>query len=209
MRKNLLFNVTILIGICYFIFYIISSTISINNVEEKQQEPNIIYKEKDIVYEKNPSEITEIVSVENVSPVESSNVNNHVYPCTKSEQRFFEQILAAESNKNWSYQDMLSLATVVINRYNNSDFPNSFDEIFKEDIQFETFSNKSYLDAVVTDECRNAVEDALNGKTNLNSDVLYFCTKGYYDSCANDDFFKTNVKHVYTCRNVYFFEERK
>jgi hypothetical protein len=128
------------------------------------------------------------------------------YPASEDEILLFEQILAAESFSYWQYEDMLSLATVIINRYNSDKFPNSIQGILTQRNQFETYSNGRYKTAIVTDECRMAVQDALNGKTNLNSNVMWFCTKGYYDSSSKYDFFK-KLEHVYTCRNVYFFTE--
>lgn len=132
-------------------------------------------------------------------------VNNGLY-CSEGDKLLFEQILAAESYSFWSESDLLSLATVIVNRVKHPDFPDTFGEVLREDRQFATYANGRYKDAVITDECIWAVEAALNGETNLNSDVLWFCTKEYYDSTSDDDFFKS-LDHVYTCRNVYFFEE--
>lgn len=123
-----------------------------------------------------------------------------------AERLFFEQILAAESYDFWTQQDLLTLATVVINRVNNPDFPDTITDVLKQDLQFETYANGRYMTAVVTEECHEAVSLALAGKTNLNSDVLWFCTKEYYENSPDDDFFK-GLDHVYTCRNIYFFEK--
>lgn len=130
-----------------------------------------------------------------------------VYECSIDDQELFEAIMAAEGYEFWSYNDTLTLATVVINRLNNPAYPDTIREILEQSKQFESYANGRYKDAVVTDDCKRAVEDALCGKTNLNSDVLFFCTKEYYESCPEDDFFRS-LEHVYTCRNVYFFEER-
>lgn len=130
----------------------------------------------------------------------------YIYSVDDQTRDLLERIIAAEGASHWGYSDYLSLATVIINRYNSEDFPSDFYEILSEDLQFETYSNNRYQTVSVSDECKRAVEDALQGKVNLNNEVMWFCTKDYYDTCGPDDFFKT-LEHVYTCRNTYFFTE--
>ena len=151
-----------------------------------------------------PAEKEEIVAANPAVVVQAENVV--VTTEGNNTRDFFEQVMAAESYEFWSEQDVLSLATVVMNRVNNPDFPDTVEEVLMQDRQFTTYLNGRYKDAVVTDECKQAVDAALSGKTNLNSNVLWFCTKEYYDNMPEDDFFRS-LNHVYTCRNVYFFEE--
>lgn len=157
--------------------------------------------------------IPETITDTSVTITQETNVTETVtinvpykYEITEDVKLLFMQIMAAESYQFWSYEDILSLATVVINRYNapESEFPDDFYEILTQKKQFSTYANGRYLTANITDECRQAVETALMGETNLNSDVKYFCTKEYYESCPEEDFFK-GLNHVYTVRNVYFF----
>lgn len=129
-----------------------------------------------------------------------------VYPCTEEEKELFMKVISAEGYSFWNYSDYLSLVTVVLNRYESSDFPDNFHDILMSRKQFEVVGNGRYLDAEITEECRLAVEDGLNGKRNLNHDVLWFCSRDYYENCGDDDFFKT-LEKVYACRNIYFFEE--
>lgn len=127
-----------------------------------------------------------------------------LYPVTAQEVQMFEGIVAAEGAHNWEYADYLTIATVIINRYNSSSFADNFYDILTEDLQFDTYANGRYQTVNVSEACRQAVWDALNGKVNLNSEVMWFCTKNYYDNCKKNDFFRT-LNHVYTCRNTYFF----
>ena len=200
-RKILTFFVFVIIFLIYSLFCVLKY----NKEEEKILEITV----EEIPSEKNFS--TQIVIPENnVSISVDVNVNvpsSYKYDISEEEKTLFMQIMAAESYEYWSYQDILSLATVVINRYNSPDeFPHNFHDIFTQENQFATYSNGRYLTANITDNCEQAVEDALEGKVNLNSEVKYFCTKQYYDSCSDNDFFKT-LNHVYTVRNVYFFTE--
>lgn len=131
----------------------------------------------------------------------------HVYPCSSYEEELFANVMSAEGYGFWSYSDYLTLATVVMNRYEAVDFPNSINDVLMQPLQFEVVGNGRYLQTEPTQDCRQAVSDALCGKRNLNKKVKWFCTKEYYESAPEDDFFKTSLKKVYMCRNLYFFEE--
>lgn len=130
----------------------------------------------------------------------------YIYDISDEDRLFFEQIMAAESYSFWRTDDVLSLCTVVINRVNSKDFPNTFRGVLEQGKQFETYANGRYLNVEITDEVREAVDLALRGEVNLNSEVMWFCTKEYYENSSRNDFFRT-LDHVYTCRNVYFFTE--
>lgn len=127
-------------------------------------------------------------------------------PYSEEEILLLKQILAAESYSFWGYDDLLSLGTVIFNRIESEEYPNTLLEVLTQPIQFETYSNGRYMEVEITDACEEAVEALLAGERNLNKDVLFFCTEEYYNSSPEDDFFRT-LKHVYTCRNVYFFEK--
>lgn len=130
----------------------------------------------------------------------------YIYDISDEDRLFFEQIMAAESYSYWRTDDVLSLCTVVVNRVNSKDFPNTFRGVLEQGKQFETYANGRYLTVEIADEVREAVDLALRGEVNLNSEVMWFCTKKYYEDSSKDDFFRT-LDHVYTCRNVYFFTE--
>ena len=130
----------------------------------------------------------------------------YIYDISDEDRLFFEQIMAAESYSYWRTDDVLSLCTVVVNRVNSKDFPNTFRAVLEQGKQFETYANGRYLNVEITDEVREAVDLALRGEVNLNSEVMWFCTKEYYENSSRNDFFRT-LDHVYTCRNVYFFTE--
>ena len=137
-------------------------------------------------------------------------VEEYVYNISDEDKLLFKRIISAESYGFWSYQDCLSLATVVTNRLDSESFPHSdsIREILTTKNQFETYSNGRYLEVEITEAADEAVEAALKGNKNLNSDVMYFCTSEYYSVCSSKDFFKSNLgEPVYQVRNVLFFEE--
>lgn len=149
-------------------------------------------------------EIIEVKETFNETP------SSYIYDISEEEVLLFKQIMAAESFSFWRYDEVLSLATVVVNRYESDSFPHndSFYELLTTDLQFETYSNGRYLEAEITEECDKAVEAVLSGERNLNSDVMYFCTEEYYDVCSSKEFFKKDLDEpVYQVRNVLFFEE--
>lgn len=204
-RKILTLFVFVIIFLVYSLFCVLKYN--------KEEEKILAITVEKIPFETNLSTKTEIVVPDDIANDISISVDvvassPYKYDISEEEKTLFMEIMAAESYEYWSYQDILSLATVVINRYNapEDEFPNNFQEIFTQKNQFSTYSNGRYLTANITENCKQAVEDALQGKVNLNSDVKYFCTKEYYDSCPDSDFFKT-LQHVYTVRNVYFFTE--
>lgn len=206
-RKILTFFVFVIIFLFYSLFCVLKynkeeEKILAITVEEIPSGTNLSTKAEIVI----PDDISNDISISvDVDVIASS---PYKYDISEEEKTLFMEIMAAESYEYWSYQDILSLATVVINRYNapEDEFPNNFQEIFAQKNQFSTYSNGRYLTANITENCKQAVEDALQGKVNLNSGVKYFCTKEYYDSCPDNDFFKT-LNHVYTVRNVYFFTE--
>lgn len=149
----------------------------------------------------------EVISQESLN---KEATEKYVYNISEDDKLLFKKIISAESYSFWSYQDCLSLATVVINRLNSETFPHSSSirEILTTKSQFETYSNGRYNEVDITKAADDAVEAVLKGKTNLNSNVMYFCTAEYYDVCSTYDFFKSNLDDpVYQVRNVLFFEE--
>lgn len=174
-----------------------------------------IYFEPMVEYEEiNVLENTEDIAAEDsLSVVETEaevlgTANHYVYDITEEEVLMFKRIVSAETYDFWSYQDCLSIATVVVNRYNSvgKGFPNDWMALFTQENQFEVYSNGRYLEVPIHENAEAAVEAALMGEVNLNSEVLYFCTDDYYATCPSDDFFR-GLEHVYTVRNVYFFTE--
>lgn len=160
--------------------------------------------------------VEDVLSEENIEvyPVENRAIeatSEYLYDISDEEVLFFKQIMAAESYSFWTYDEILSLATVVINRFSSEIGAfeyDSFHELFTDGVQFSTYIDGRYKTAEITEACDRAVEDALRGKRNLNERVMYFCTKEYYDSCSNSSFFKSGLNQpVYQVRNVLFFEE--
>ncbi len=133
----------------------------------------------------------------------------YLYDISDEDRLLFEHIISAEAYSFWSEEDCLALASVIVNRVNcDWYFDDTFREVLVEPTQFETYSNGRYLEVEVFDAARNAVDRALRGETNVNSDVLFFCTEEYYETLDNpeEDFFLTLGDADYQVRNVLFFE---
>lgn len=152
----------------------VSVTINVNTQEslDKVSCTNNVVKEN-IVYEL----YTEEPSETSVSEYTYGKMN-----ISTDEKLLFKQIVAAESLSSWSEDEILILASIIRNRVESSDFPNTINGVLTEKNQFETYSNGTYLTAEITPAVENAVERAINGDTNLSQNIKYFCTKDYYES---------------------------
>lgn len=168
---------------------------------------NLESEETKVTVAKVPVEIKTTPSV--VKEVEVIEEDPYVYDLSDEDRLLFEQIIAAEAYSFWSEEDCLTLASVIVNRVNcEFEFEDTFRGVLTEKRQFETYSNGRYLEVEVFEAARNAVDRALRGETNVNSDILYFCTEEYYDTLDNptEDFFLTLGDVDYQVRNVLFFE---
>lgn len=212
-NRSVLFSMEVLILACFLVSVLTYVNMPLNAVNRKVEKVSpvpFVYtvetKTRPISVVEVEFEIPSVMDIfEELPPIEQP--IEYIYTITEEEKLLFMQIMAAESYSFWTYDDILSLATVVINRYNSSDFPSTFEGILTQKNQFTTYSNGRYLEVEITDECRAAVEAALKGEVNIDSNIMWFCTEDYYNNiCKNGDFFKS-LTHVYTCRNVYFFQK--
>jgi len=162
-----------------------------------------------IAYDLEPIQVQTLSSNEVEELEEVIEEDPYLYDISDEDRLLFEQIISAEAYSFWSEEDCLALASVIVNRVNcDWYFDDTFREVLVEPTQFETYSNGRYLEVEVFDAARNAVDRALRGETNVNSDVLFFCTEEYYETLDNpeEDFFLTLGDADYQVRNVLFFE---
>lgn len=198
-----------ILGVC------INDYIKLSKVQAKVQ-PIIIKVEKipeienEISGEIKGEEIEEPLEKEVEANIIEEDIlqRDYVYQISEEDKLLFKQIISAESYDFWSEEDCLSLASVIINRYNSESFPHSGSiyEVLTTPLQFETYSNGRYLEVPISDSADYAVEAVLRGQVNLNSDVMYFCTEEFYETCSTNNFFYTIGEPVYQVRNVLFFE---
>lgn len=181
-------------------------------------EPKINYEEKEItvIKESNSTSMVlndshSIATRELIKEVELTPV--YKYELSEEDRLFFEQIISAEAYSFWTTEECLALASVIINRVESTDRDfanvNTIREVLEQDKQFETYSNERYLTVPVSDSAKEAVDLALQGKTNVAEDVLFFCTEEFYETTSENSFWQKNLEERTNVRNVVFFSIKK
>ena len=113
---------------------------------------------------------TETVSVESDSVVEVDST----YPITEYERTLLCNIVANEAGSDWiSIYDKACVVACVINRINDSRFPNSIEEVLTQPYQFSGYYASDCYYPTVTDACIQAV-DYYFEHSNEFGDYLYF-----------------------------------
>ena len=113
---------------------------------------------------------TETVPVESDSVVEV----NSTYPVTEYERILLCNIVANEAGSDWiSIYDKACVVACVINRINDSRFPNSIEEVLTQPYQFSGYYASDCYYPTVTDACIQAV-DYYFEHSNEFGDYLYF-----------------------------------
>lgn len=91
---------------------------------------------------------------------------------------YFAQCVMAEA----SDQDELGkrlVIDVILNRLDNTNFPNSINDIINEPYQFEVVSNGSINEVIPTEDIYTLIQEEIQNRTNY--DVLYFRTDHYHN----------------------------
>ena len=113
---------------------------------------------------------TETVPVESDSVVEVDST----YPITEYERTLLCNIVANEAGSDWiSIYDKACVVACVINRINDSRFPNSIEEVLTQPYQFSGYYASDCYYPTVTDACIQAV-DYYFEHSNEFGDYLYF-----------------------------------
>lgn len=113
---------------------------------------------------------TETVPVESDSVVEVDST----YPITEYERILLCNIVANEAGSDWiSIYDKACVVACVINRINDSRFPNSIEEVLTQPYQFSGYYASDCYYPTVTDACIQAV-DYYFEHSNEFGDYLYF-----------------------------------
>ncbi len=86
--------------------------------------------------------------------------------------REFLRVVSLENCDYPSYENYLSVASVIMNRVDSPDFPNTIEGVISQKGQFTVWSAKNYKH--IDDNVYQACYDAINGKRNLPSNVMYF-----------------------------------
>ena len=113
---------------------------------------------------------TETIPVESDSVVEA----NSTYPITEYERILLCNIVANESGSDWiGIYDKACVVACVMNRVDNSNFPNSIEEVLTQPYQFSGYYASDYYYPTVTDACIQAV-DYYFEHSNEFGNYLYF-----------------------------------
>lgn len=75
--------------------------------------------------------------------------------------------------KTEEFEGQVAVAEVILNRVESENFPNTVEEVIKQDDAFSSWENGSVEAAPLDDECLEAVQDAVNERIFPDS-VVYF-----------------------------------
>lgn len=103
-------------------------------------------------------------------------------PFTEEELRLLYGIVNAEVGRSKMLEEAVNVASVIYNRVDDKNFPDTVSEVLKQRSQFSTYSNGTWKSLEITEETKLA---CMLAYTNRSTDALYF------DSCngtswAND-----------------------
>lgn len=108
---------------------------------------------------------------------------------TKEEQELLMKLAYAEAG-NQGVEGMWLVMSVVINRVNSPDYPNTITGVIYQDKQFSTVKNGALDKAVITDNCREALLRILSG--DVKPDIIGFETT---KSKVLDKWFQASFEH--------------
>lgn len=92
---------------------------------------------------------------------------------TAEEIEILEKVTMAEAEGE-SYEGKVAVVNVILNRVASPWFPDTIKEVVFQPGQFTPIHDGRYEKAVPNEEVKAAVRDALNGKTVVDSDTLFF-----------------------------------
>lgn len=102
---------------------------------------------------------------------------------SKKEKDVLYKVVSMECDTD--YEGSLAVISCMLNRKDSSRYPDDLMEVVREKSQFTAYYDKSsktypYKDRVPSEECKKAVDDALEyGKRNLPSYIYYFRSSDY------------------------------
>lgn len=137
------------------------------SIEENIDETYKIEPYTTYIVEETESEELETVTM----PVSSTTriIEDYVY---------FAQCVMSEAGD----QDELGkrlVIDVILNRLDNTNFPNTINDIINEPYQFEVVSNGSINEVIPTEDIYTLIQEEIQNRTNY--DVLYFRTDHYHN----------------------------
>ncbi len=107
--------------------------------------------------------------IEGMVPVYGREVIDYI---SLNEFELMGKIVFAEA-KTEDFEGQVAIAEVILNRVESENFPDTVEEVIKQDGAFSSWGNGSVEDAPLDDECLEAVQDAVGERTFPDS-VVYF-----------------------------------
>jgi len=141
------------------------------------------------------------ITIENIETTET--IETNVINLNEEELEALMRIVEAEAGNQDIIGRML-VANVIINRVNNSYFPNTILEvIFQNDgnvYQFEPIKNGYYYSVTISELTKEAVEKVLKGE-DYSMGALYFTR-----SSSKDSWFNTSLTKLFMHGAHYFYK---
>lgn len=115
---------------------------------------------------------------------------------TQAEAQMLMRIAQAEAGNQGVY-GMVLVMTVVINRVNSPDFPNSIEEVIFQPYQFQSVSDGNYSRAEISTEAHMALASIESGEP-IDESIIAFEVK-------NNDSLERYFKYAYTVGEHNFY----
>ncbi|SMC29247.1 N-acetylmuramoyl-L-alanine amidase [Clostridium acidisoli DSM 12555] len=130
---------------------------------------------------------------QNSDTVEVFNHDGRAFTITNQDIDLMAKVVYKESNAE-PYEGKVAVASVILNRLKNNQFPKSIDGVVKQRYAFSCVVD-GRIDAAPNKSCYDAVYDALNGKDPTSS-ALFFYNPKTSSSTWMDTIKKYNVKPI-------------
>ena len=144
------------------------------------EDKNAEIKEKDALIKSKDTKIKKLQeAVDNTAKsVSRGNITrtlNTKYNFSKYEMDLFYRVVYAESG-NESYEGQLAVANVILNRIKDKRYPDTLKGVVYQKHQFESVSSNMLYDRTPSDSVKKAVQDAINGKNNIDDCISFWAT---------------------------------
>lgn len=110
--------------------------------------------EKTVLIKQNPVPLLQLIVRE--TPWWDKVKHDSTIQLSYEDAQLLMRIASAEA-ANQGYEGMLKVMTVIINRTESNEFPNTIFEVVSQKNAFESYTNGSYLTAEITPECHLAL----------------------------------------------------
>lgn len=166
-------------------------------VEKKVEEETPVPKEAEAI----EKEVEVKVETKVEESVESDEVVSSAIAMTDDERYWLEKLVEAES-ANESFEGKVAVASVIANRVELPEFPNTVMKVIRQPKQFSPFMDGSIERRTASADTKRAVAQVFDeGKRNIPSNVGFFCTtaiaphswigqtKAHYKTIGNHAFY--------------------